>query len=276
MPRDLARALAVLALLVIAGLGISSLHGAPVTKGVGLHGSSGVVVALGVAVIAVAAVMTISAVRGLIRAVPRKQADDDQVQIIPERNDTLWQRMGALLFALLVVGGAVAAMFAVGRLHLSPATGGADTGSRPVIPSVAATANPVPSTSSHTPSTGRLFVLICAIALLVVVVGSTALWRLRRRTQDSPRQDAVRDETTTAEVLHQAAVALAHPTDPRAGILACYRAMEQRLARAGTAHHVADTPEDLLGRAARSGLLIPESARRLAALFREARSALTR
>ncbi len=47
--------------------------------------------------------------------------------------------------------------------------------------------------------------------------------------------------------------------------------MEQSLARAGTARAVADTPDELLARAAGQGLVRGDAAARLTALFYEAR-----
>lgn len=47
--------------------------------------------------------------------------------------------------------------------------------------------------------------------------------------------------------------------------------MEQSLAQAGTARAAADTPDELLARAARLGLVRTDAAARLTALFYEAR-----
>ena len=56
-----------------------------------------------------------------------------------------------------------------------------------------------------------------------------------------------------------------------AAIIACYAAMEQALARAGTARAAADTPYELFLRAADRGLIRTDAATRLTALFYEAR-----
>jgi hypothetical protein len=62
-----------------------------------------------------------------------------------------------------------------------------------------------------------------------------------------------------------------HTDDARAAIIACYLAMEHTLAERGTARGLADTPDELLARAARSGLVRGAAPRRLTALFYEAR-----
>lgn len=64
---------------------------------------------------------------------------------------------------------------------------------------------------------------------------------------------------------------MATVTDARQAIIACYAAMEQALAAAGSPRRAADTPEDLLGRAHRAGVLRTPAAARLTTLFREAR-----
>ena len=57
----------------------------------------------------------------------------------------------------------------------------------------------------------------------------------------------------------------------REAIIACYAAMEISLAVAGSPRRAADTPEELLNRAVGSGVIRTPAARRLTALFREAR-----
>jgi hypothetical protein len=59
--------------------------------------------------------------------------------------------------------------------------------------------------------------------------------------------------------------------DARAAIIACYVAMEESLARAGTSRAVAETPDELLARAVAAGLARGDAAARLTALFYEAR-----
>ena len=59
--------------------------------------------------------------------------------------------------------------------------------------------------------------------------------------------------------------------DARAAIIACYVAMEGSLASAGTARAATETPDELLTRAAASGLIRGQAAASLTGLFYEAR-----
>ena len=67
------------------------------------------------------------------------------------------------------------------------------------------------------------------------------------------------------------AAALHGHDDPRAAIIACYAAMEQSLSGAGSPPAVADTPAEVLDRAAASGLVRSAAADVLTRLFRRAR-----
>lgn len=79
------------------------------------------------------------------------------------------------------------------------------------------------------------------------------------------------DESDLREAVESAQSALRRFDDAKAAIIACYVAMEESLARAGTARAVADTPDELLARAASSGLIRTGAAARLTELFYEAR-----
>jgi Domain of unknown function (DUF4129) len=65
--------------------------------------------------------------------------------------------------------------------------------------------------------------------------------------------------------------ALGATAGAREAIIACYAAMEASLATAGSPRRAADTPEELLNRAEDDGIIRTPAARRLTALFREAR-----
>ena len=59
--------------------------------------------------------------------------------------------------------------------------------------------------------------------------------------------------------------------EPRAAIIACYAAMEQGFAAAGSAPAAADTPAEVLARATGAGIVRPGPAEVLTGLFRRAR-----
>jgi hypothetical protein len=79
------------------------------------------------------------------------------------------------------------------------------------------------------------------------------------------------DESDLREAIESGRSALRRFDDAKAAIIACYVAMEESLERAGTARSAADTPDELLARAAGSGLVRTGAAARLTALFYEAR-----
>jgi hypothetical protein len=89
----------------------------------------------------------------------------------------------------------------------------------------------------------------------------------------SGRALVITDVTTEElrEAVNEGRAALARIDDARAAIIACYLAMEGRLADRGTARTAADTPDELLARAVAAGTVRGRSASRLTALFYEAR-----
>jgi hypothetical protein len=111
-----------------------------------------------------------------------------------------------------------------------------------------------------------LLVLIAIIACVVLVT------RLRRIAPGGQAGEPASDETEDLRhAVESGRTALRAVDDARAAIIACYLAMERSLARAGTARTVAETPDELLGRAAASGLIHGPAAGRLTGLFYEAR-----
>jgi hypothetical protein len=95
-------------------------------------------------------------------------------------------------------------------------------------------------------------------------------WRGRAPAFPVPVSDD-EDEPGLRRAVESGYSALRRLDDARAAIIACYLAMEQSLAEAGTARVTADTPDELLARAAAQGLVRGEAAARLTALFYEAR-----
>lgn len=123
----------------------------------------------------------------------------------------------------------------------------------------------------------RPYLIAAGTALLVVVsvIAAVFLWR-RLRLPLAPPRDATYGGLDDEQELLAGAVesgrrALRSDEDVRAAVIACYAAMEDSLAASGVAGRASDSPQDLLRRAARSGLLTGPGAPTLAALFREAR-----
>jgi Domain of unknown function (DUF4129) len=113
------------------------------------------------------------------------------------------------------------------------------------------------------------------IAALVAAVALSIWWaaRLRRAALATPAPgDFIEDSAGLRDAVESGRAALAEEIDDaRAAIIACYVAMERSLAERGTARAAADTPDELLARAVQSGIVRGGAARRLTALFYEAR-----
>lgn len=121
---------------------------------------------------------------------------------------------------------------------------------------------------------------ILLILLVLAAITAGAILLARRHRQILARRAVVRisalaDEDDGADQLRQALhhgwLALRELDDARGAIIACYLAMEQSLARAGTARQAAETPDELLRRAAANGLVQGTAAAQLTAVFYEAR-----
>ena len=113
---------------------------------------------------------------------------------------------------------------------------------------------------------------LLALLLLAAIVACVVI--LLRRLPAGSAGDVLLpddDDETLREAIESGRRALRTFDDAQAAIIACYVAMEASLASAGTARGAAETPDELLGRAAQSGLLHGGAAGRLTALFYEAR-----
>ena len=127
----------------------------------------------------------------------------------------------------------------------------------------------------------RIVVIILLVVVAAVVIyllarfiaayrGTWTGWR-RGAASAAVEPAAGDDEEQLREVVEAGRSALRLLDDARAAIIACYAAMEQALARAGTARAAAETPYELFLRAADRGLIRTDAATRLTALFYEAR-----
>jgi hypothetical protein len=121
----------------------------------------------------------------------------------------------------------------------------------------------------HIPLWPILYALLIIAIVAAVVVSIWWSTRLRRPAAPLVIEDASTEELRAA--VAEGRAALAGIDDARAAIIACYVAMERRLADRGTARGAADTPDELLARAVASGVVRGGAAGRLTALFYEAR-----
>ncbi|WP_333770099.1 DUF4129 domain-containing protein [Streptomyces sp. IBSBF 2435] len=149
------------------------------------------------------------------------------------------------------------------------------SGGTPLTP----THRPIPAPKAYKPTGGPQFSLphiveLLGVAVLVIVllVAGYRLWRQLRPAPATPLgYRPATEQDLLAEAVDSGRRALFHGTDARAAVIACYAAMETSLADSGVARRVSDSPQDLLERAAGSGLLTGPHAGALTALFREAR-----
>ncbi len=123
--------------------------------------------------------------------------------------------------------------------------------------------------SLHIPLGPILYALLIVAIVAAVVVSIWWSTRLRRPAAPLVIEDVSTEELR--EAVDEGRAALAGIDDARAAIIACYVAMERRLADRGTARGAADTPDELLARAVAAGVVRGGAAGRLTALFYEAR-----
>jgi hypothetical protein len=181
---------------------------------------------------------------------------------------------GVLIFVLS--GGMIAVAVAViVGLHLGLFPSAPALPPNPVKPRPLPTRKLPPSlphlAASHFPVAAVLYSLL--IVALLAAVWLSVWWSRRFRRPGLSRADGLiaEDSEDLREAVESGRSALRTIDDARAAIIACYVAMESRLAERGAARAAADTPDELLARATRSGVVRGTAAARLTALFYEAR-----
>ncbi len=118
---------------------------------------------------------------------------------------------------------------------------------------------------------------LLAAAVLAGVIACLAVLRRRRPAGPVPQADPELadwqsgDQADLGRAVESGQAALRQVDDARAAIIACYVAMERTLAQAGTSRADADTPDELLARAAADGLLHGGAGPALTEVFYEAR-----
>lgn len=168
----------------------------------------------------------------------------------------------------------VAVLAGLSRLNPHPGRG-ARPRSLPAQPGLATPRTPrvVNGAAAARDAVNLTYLLYALLALLLLVAIVTCVLVILRRLPAGPAGDLVvlPDDTDMRTAIESGRRALRSFDDAQAAIIACYVAMEASLASAGTARATAETPDELLARAMRSGLLHGTAAGRLTALFYEAR-----
>jgi hypothetical protein len=194
----------------------------------------------------------------------RRRRPEDEFARVLEPVGPWWVRALVMLAALALIALPVAALVVASR--------GRHSGQRaPLAPLVPVIPRPAGAAASPGQAGGAFLLGAVAALLAAAVLVVTALWlRHRRRARAAPHGRAAAP-SPLADAVAAGTAALGATAGTRDAIIACYAAMEASLATAGSPRRDADTPEELLDRAEGDGIIRTPAARRLTALFREAR-----
>lgn len=138
------------------------------------------------------------------------------------------------------------------------------------VPAPPAARNPgiQPGTSQHlSTSAAGLVSILAGVGVAVGALLAIAIFarvRSRRHSGADARRGLAARLAAATDALHG-------DGDPRRAIIACYGELERGFAAAGSAPRGADTPAEVLARAASAGLVRSRSAADLTGLFRRAR-----
>jgi Domain of unknown function (DUF4129) len=168
--------------------------------------------------------------------------------------------------------GMVAVVVLAALSHLQPSPSHFTRTTPPAAPKLTTPRGLKSAAAQNTEAVTYLLYALLALLVLAAIVACVVI--LLRREPAGPAGDVLLpfdDDESLREAVESGRRALRTFDDAQAAIIACYVAMETSLASAGTARAVAETPDELLERATRSGLLHGAAAGRLTALFYEAR-----
>jgi hypothetical protein len=270
-PRDHVRGLALLLLLIVVAVVVGALARGP-ARSADLDALGTVTRIVALSVLGVCVVISI-VVLALQFAGLRRARDDGTTRRPAAPQLSRLAKLALVLAAIAIAGGVIALIVFV-LPHGS-------RGSQPAAPGFPSGAVPRPAQQDDAASGGSNSELIVAGVIVLVVLAGLGYLAYRASRPDTPLDGRDEDSDEDADerarlgaAIDDAGLALAAETSPRAAIIACYRSMQGSLAAVGVERTVADTPEELLERATRSGLVLPEAAARLTELFREARFSL--
>ncbi len=212
----------------------------------------------------------------LVITLRRRSVGNQESAVHPAAVSATAVKLRAVLIFVLSTGMIAVAVTVLAGLHLHLFTGIArrsPTEERPGSPPRLRLPSAVPGRSGtiHIPVAALLYTLLVVVLLAGVAI---SIWWIRRfRLPGGPPADGLiaEDSADLREAVESGRSALRTVDDARAAIIACYLAMENRLAERGTARGAADTPDELLARATSSGVVRGTAAARLTALFYEAR-----
>jgi hypothetical protein len=259
-----ARLAAAVVLLVLAALGSAARVVTHLsTAGMLVAAARPVTAIAGVAAVA-AGCLVLAGVLVMLARRRRRRRPGNESSGVAERVGPWWARALALLAALALLTLLVSALVVTFRGRHSGRRPG--LAPAPVVPVVPHLRSPAPSSGM----TGTAVLLLAAVAA-VTVVAVVMLWQRHRLRAAGAPHGQVAERSQLAVAVAAGTSALGGTDGTREAIIACYAAMEDTLAVAGSPRRVADTPEELLRRAVGGGVIRTPAAQRLTALFREAR-----
>jgi hypothetical protein len=248
------RVAAVAVLLAVTVIGLRARGAFSTAPDLAAAGATGTVLATALAVcegVALVAFVTV-----IMSARPRRKPDSEEpVQLY----FPWWAKTLGVLLALALLAAPLVVLFST-RVRKKA----------PVPPLTVPGHLPGGSPRLTTGGASSAWPLITGLVVAVAVVVTLVLLTRRRRLAAPPR-NRVNRLAGLAEGLAAGSAALTANTDPREAIVACYAAMEHGFAAAGSAPAAADTPAEVLARATEAGIVRPEPAEVLTALFRRAR-----
>jgi Domain of unknown function (DUF4129) len=250
------RAAAVAVLLAVTAIGLRA-HGTfSRTASATAAAATGAALATGLAVAEGAGLVAFILVFAMARPVRPKKEDEDE----PYRPPFPWwaKTLGVLLSLAVLVTPFVVLLAGKARKKVTPRVA-----AQPGLPRPGTTHLTAPVHSSPWPLIAGVAVAIAAVIALAV------LTRARRRGRGPWRRAA--GLAALADTLAAGHDVLSQGGDPRQAIIACYAAMERGFAAAGSAPAAADTPAEVLTRAAGAGIVRSGSAETLTGIFRRAR-----
>jgi hypothetical protein len=255
------RVAAVAVLLALTAVGLRSRGTFSHAPDRALAGASGAVLATALA--ATEGVALVAFVLVLVMARPRRKPKPDGDEP-PRPPFPWWAKTLAVLASVAVLSTPLAVLLTRGTRPR--------TGPPPARPGALASGAAGPS-RLPAPAHGSPWPLISGMLVALVLLVALTVWsgRTRRRRARPPGDRGQDSRLALGDSLGAGLAALAGPNDPRAAIIACYAAMERGFAAAGSAPVAADTPAEVLARAAGAGLVRPRPADQMAGLFRRAR-----
>ena len=266
---DVPRVAAVALLLIAAAAGTRARAGLS-AKPPGLSAASagGFVIAVGVAE-ALAAAACVALLIVVFRGGKRRRKLPEYSHLQGLSPHSRLSRLTALLFVLAVVSLPVALLVSHPYARRTgPASRSAPSASGTPSPSAQ---HPPHTAAAHAPwPLGAVIVVTAAVAAVMLMFAL----RHGRRGGGEPTPEQATPAPSAAPLraaLADAARALGGPGDPRQAIIASYAAVEACLDGAGAAPAAADTPAEVVARAAEAGLVRSSAAGTLTGLFRRAR-----